>query len=135
MIAPDPQHPLTGPFWQAANNDTLVMCWCSSCDHAVWFPKANCPDCGETTGWRELSGRARLLSWTVVQGPINPSFKTPYIPALVVPDEAPGSRLVTQLVDTGETKLICDMPLQVCFRELETLEGLRYRAPLFSPRR
>ena len=41
----------------------------------------------------------------------------------------------TQLVDIGETKLMCDMPLQVCFRELETLEGLRYRAPLFSPRR
>lgn len=132
-MRPDSDDPLCGPFWKAAADHRLVMTWCDACDTAVWYPHPACPHCHGALVWRPLSGRATLLSWTVVRKPVNPDFKVPYIPALVLPIEAPNARLVTQLVDCEPSELICDMPVSVRFRELETRGGDRYMAPLFGP--
>ncbi|MEM1112473.1 MAG: OB-fold domain-containing protein [Pseudomonadota bacterium] len=133
MLAPNLDDPLTGPFWQAAAEGRLVMCWSAACNRAIWYPQTHCPVSGEPTIWRTLSGKATLLSWTVVQAPINPNFKTPYIPALVVPEDAPGVRLVTQIVGAEPDSLLCDMPLAVGFTEIISADGERYQAPTFSP--
>ena len=133
MIQPDYDDTLTGPFWRAARDHQLVMSWCQTCDHAVWYPRPACPTCQGGLTWKRLSGRATLLSWSVVRMPLNPAFKTPYIPALVVPEEAPDARLVTQLVDCGPAQLHCDMPLRVCFRSLEPRQGEPFVAPVFGP--
>jgi uncharacterized OB-fold protein len=132
-MLPDTNDAISGPFWLAAAEGRLDMCWCSSCNIAVWYPAHKCSKCQTDTHWRSLGGRAILLSWTVVRAPLNPMFVTPYIPALVVPDEAPDARLVTQLVDCDPARLRCDMPLEVCFRELQTSDGDCYPAPLFRP--
>ncbi|HUH38136.1 MAG TPA: OB-fold domain-containing protein [Spongiibacteraceae bacterium] len=135
MIPPDPDDPLTGPFWRAANNGQLVMSWCDDCDQAVWYPRPACPVCQARLYWKLLGGHATLLSWTVVHRPVNPVFTTPYMPALVVPVEAPRARLVTRLVDCDGADLQCDMPLTVRFRELVTRQGERFMAPVFGPKR
>ena len=133
MLQPDYNDALSGPFWRAAREQQLVMSWCEACDEAVWYPQHSCPTCQGKLTWKPLSGRATLLSWSVVRMPLNPSFSTPYIPALVVPEEAPGARLVTQLVDCETEALRCDMALQVCFRTLEPRGLEPYMAPVFSP--
>lgn len=122
--------PVCAPFWQAAQEKRLVLCWCQSCANALWYPLAQCPTCGSTSIWREVSGRARLESWTQVLMPINPEFSEPYITALVVPEEAPTMRLVTQLAECREADLRCDMPLEVRFRRLQD----DYLAPMFTPK-
>ena len=133
MIAASLKDPLCGPFWQAAQQQRLVMCWCEPCGCAVWYPQADCPACGLPTGWRQLSGRARLHSWTEVALPINPAFSEPYIVALAVPEEAPAVRLVTRLVACRATDIECDMPLEVCFRPLQGQGDGGTLAPVFRP--
>ena len=124
---------LSGPFWQAAENEKLVMTWCGSCDRGVWYPEPHCPRCRHELFWKPLSGRATLLAWTVVRRPVNPVFETPYIPALVQPEEAPHARLVTRMVDCEPENLRCDMSVKVQFRQLRTRAGESYKAPVFTP--
>ncbi len=133
MIQPDYDDPVAGPFWRAARERRLDMSWCGHCDTAVWYPKPACPACGGEPHWKTLGGAATLLSWTVVGKMINPFFEGPYVPALVVPREAPGVRLVTQLVDCDPSALVCDMPLTLCFRTLQPRKGEPYLAPVFTP--
>ncbi|MDD9961075.1 MAG: OB-fold domain-containing protein [Gammaproteobacteria bacterium] len=133
MIADKLTDPVCGPFWRAAQERRLELCWCTPCDAAVWYPLAHCPRCAAPTTWRRLSGRASLHSWSEVLLPINPAFPEPYITALVVPEEALGTRLVTQLVDCAAADLRCDMPLAVCFRPLVGQEPDGCLAPVFKP--
>ena len=133
MIADKLDDPLCGPFWRAAQEHRLELCWCGPCDAAVWYPLAHCPKCAAPTQWHQLSGRASLHSWSEVLAPINPAFPKPYITGLVVPEEAPGTRLVTQLVDCTAADLRCDMPLEACFRPLAGQDRDGCLAPVFKP--
>lgn len=133
MFQPDYNDPLTSPFWNAARESKLAISWCDACNQAVWYPKPVCPACKGELYWRSLGGKATLLSWTVVRKPVNPLFAPPFIPALVVPQEAPGVRIVTQLVDCAEESIRCDMALRVTFQELRPRSGDGFMAPLFKP--
>lgn len=129
----DRDDPLTGPFWRAAEEGQLVMSWCTACDDAIWYPEEICPRCRGEVIWRELSGRGVLYSWTHVQMPVNPDFKAGYIAALVVPEEAPGARLVTHVVGLDPDKLECDMSVEVEFKDMQTKGGKTFKAPVFRP--
>lgn len=126
-------HPLAGPFWQAASEGKLVICTCATCEVDIWYPKELCDHCNQEAGWRELGGRARLLSWTVVERALNPSFAVPYIPALVEPLDAPGVQLVTWIKTDFRDELVCDMVGHVAFDVIRTMDGKEYRAPYFEP--
>jgi len=126
-------HPLAGPFWQAAAQSKLVICTCATCEVDIWYPKERCDHCNEETGWRELGGRARLLSWTVVERALNPNFAVPYLPALVEPLDAPGVQLVTWIKADFRDGLVCDMVGHVVFHVIRTMDGKEYRAPYFEP--
>jgi len=132
MITPDMDDSLAGPFWQAAANNELRISWCQHCDRAVWYPRADCPQCQGQLHWRALSGDATLLSWSEVLGPINPDHAPPYITGLVCPVEAPEVRLVTRIVDCDAAQLHCDMPVRVCFRTLQAGDDEPFIAPVFS---
>ena len=123
---------LIRPFWDAAKRQELVTCCCKHCNRDIWYPEAECPECGGATDWRPLASRARLLSWTTVQRQINGAFEVPYTPAIVVPEDAPEVQLVTQLFLSEGVEPICDMPLQVEFRELTPLQGDAFIAPVYS---
>ena len=125
-------HPLAGPFWQAASEGKLVICTCAACEVDIWYPKERCDHCNQEAGWRELEGRARLLSWTVVERALNPNFAVPYIPALVEPLDAPGVQLVTWIKTDFRDELVCDMVGHVAFDVIRTMDGKEYRAPYFE---
>lgn len=133
-MTPDINNPLSAPFWEAARNHKLVTCCCESCQRDIWYPQAHCPQCNGAVSWRELSGRATLLSWTTVRRQINGAFDVPYSPAIVIPDDAPEVQLVTQLWLPDGVEPHCDMPLQVTFKLLEPLQGEAFVAPVFGAR-
>ncbi len=122
---------LIRPFWEAAEREELITCCCTRCNRDIWYPEEKCPDCGGETDWRKLGNRARLLSWTTVQRQINGAFDVPYTPAIVVPDDAPEVQLVTQLFLLDGVLPVCDMPLQLEFRELTPLQGEAFIAPVY----
>ncbi len=89
----------TQPFWDGCGERRLVIQHCSSCDRWIWQPRPLCSDCGGTPAWREIDGRGRVASWTVIHPPVLPGYadRTPFVILLVELDV--GVRLLGYLVD------------------------------------
>jgi len=117
---PRPLSPeLSRPFWEAARRHALVMPRCKMCDHLFFYPRSECPHCLSTNlEWVQVSGRARLHSFTVVQQPANAAFRddVPYVYAVVQLDEGP--RLVSNIVQGDIDALRVDMPLAAVFDDV-----------------
>ena len=125
----------TREYWQSAARGELRIPRCTHCQHWTWYPKPGCPQCDRKEfRWTALSGRARLFSFVVVRHAFLPQYKdmTPFIPALVVPEEAPGVRLATRIVGSPPEQIYIEMPLEVVFEPLR-FAGVEasVTAPLF----
>ncbi|TAJ21442.1 MAG: hypothetical protein EPO65_01485 [Dehalococcoidia bacterium] len=110
---------LTRPFWEAAQQHRFVVPQCVACDDFFWPPRAACPSClREAWKWAEVSGRARLYSFTIVRQPANPAFLegVPYVYALVDLEE--GIRMVSNVVDCLLDDLQNEMSLVAMFEEM-----------------
>lgn len=93
----------TKPFWDAAREHRLVAACCADCSTYRMPPTPFCPQCrSQSIDWRELSGQGVLYSYTIVARAIMPEMadNIPYVPALVDLPDAPGVRLITNVVDT-----------------------------------
>ena len=115
MIVPDPS-PLTAPFWDAATKHRLLMRYCSAC--GTWrHPQVLLCSCGsEALEWREATGYASLISYTVTRKAILPGqIDVPYTLLLVRLFEGP--QLVSSLPGDGY-ELYCGMQLRVQFDDI-----------------
>src|SRR5437016_14646031 len=114
---PRPLSPeLTRPFWEAAKRHELRMPRCTMCDYVFFYPRSECPRCLSTNlEWVQVSGRARLHSFTVVQQPANAAFRddVPYVYAVVQLDD--GARLVSNIVPGDIDAPRGDTPLEAVF--------------------
>lgn len=94
----------SGPFWQGASQERLMLQKCGNC-RAVQFPPAHhCARCwGIDREWVESSGVGKVESYTVVRRAPTTAFRdrTPYVVASVVLEDGP--RMITNLV--GERAL------------------------------
>ena len=93
---------LDRPFWEAANNDRLVVQNCSSCNRLQHPPQPTCQECGSAAnlGWREMSGRGTIYSYGVV-------YDTPV--AVMQPDQ-PYNLAVIQLEEAPEINMYSHLP-------------------------
>lgn len=95
MSAAKPQPritPLNRMFWDACQEDRLLLQRCASCSKAVFYPRACCPFChAGDLDWFEASGRGRVLSHTTVRRTHHPGFDAdaPYVFAAIALDEGP----------------------------------------------
>ncbi len=94
---------LTKPFWDSCSKHVLRMQFCTSCSEWIWYPKAWCPSCGkrENMVWKELSGRGRIYSFTVIRQVIDnsPAFNRdiPFVIGLIELEEGP--RIYSNVTD------------------------------------
>jgi len=111
-IATDPS---TEPFWQAARERRLVAPRCADCGRFRLPPTPFCPHCQSTAvDWTELSGRAVVYTFTVVRGyPGLPDITL--VPAVVDLPDAPGARLVTNVVGCDPADVAIGAELTVDF--------------------
>jgi len=108
--APLPPKPIpdrdTQPFWDGVSSHRLVVPRCSACSAWIWQPRPLCPRChAPDPEWVEVSGAARVVSWTALHPPVLAVWadKLPFVILLVELDDAPGVRMIGQLVaDDGE---------------------------------
>ena len=105
----------TEPFWQAARERRLVAPKCSECGTFRLPPTPFCPSCqSKAVTWVELSGRATVYSFAVVHGfPGMPDLVL--VPAVLDLPDAPGARLVSNIVDVTPTNVSIGMPVRVDF--------------------
>jgi uncharacterized OB-fold protein len=87
--------------WLAARRGQLAIQECRSSGRLRHPPRPMCPACRSLErGWRTMSGRGRVWSYTVPHPPLLPAFGplAPYNVVVVELDEDPRIRLVGNLV-------------------------------------
>jgi hypothetical protein len=116
-----PNDQISARFFAAASAGRLSLPLCASCGRHHFYPRPFCPHCwSEDLSWVDVSGTARLYSFTVVRG------SEPYVLAVV--ELAEGPRMMTSIVDCPLDAIQIGMPLQVDFRSLDGTV-----APVFRP--
>jgi uncharacterized OB-fold protein len=105
----------TEPFWAAAKEGRLVAPQCADCGTFRLPPTPFCPNCRSTVlDWPELSGEATVYSFAVVHGfPGLPDLVL--VPAVLDLPDAPGARLVSNVVDVDPSEVFIGMRLRVDF--------------------
>jgi uncharacterized OB-fold protein len=100
-LLPDVDDPTAAPFWRGAREGRLLLQTCGDCARPRFPPRPLCAACGSpAVAWREAAGTGRIWSFVVVHGPTLPAFAdlTPFPVAVVELDDAPGVRMVGDLV-------------------------------------
>jgi uncharacterized OB-fold protein len=132
----------TLPWWQAAAEHRLVVQTCNQCDTPRHPPGPICPRCRNVEhGWRELSGRGSVYSFTIVHQAFLRSLAehVPYVVAILELDGAPGVRFISNLVDVAVEDVRIGMPVELVWDDVrpglavprfrKTLEGAAPSAP------
>lgn len=134
LYPPIPQpDELTEFFWDGVDSHRLMILRCDDCGTYIHLPKIVCRNCLSTSLTpTEVSGEAKLVTWTIPMQPFDPYYQSqvPYVLAVVELDEQPNLKLVTNIVDCAEEDLRIDLPVEVTFREVAPEVTL----PLFAPR-
>ena len=116
--------------WKAAGESRLALLYCAACAKFEWPPRARCPHCRGETSWRDVSGRGRIVSFSVVRRAVNPELadEAPYVIAFVELDE--GARIFTNIVDIGAAEVATGMRVRCRF---EPALDPAVRVPVFAP--
>jgi uncharacterized OB-fold protein len=110
--------PSTEPFWLAARERRLVAPKCGECGSFRMPPSPFCPECqSAAVDWTELSGRATVYTFTVVNGfPGLPDITL--VPVVVDLPDAPGTRLVSNVIDVDPAEVRIGTQLTVDFHPI-----------------
>jgi uncharacterized OB-fold protein len=112
--------PETEPYWEGCKQGELRFQRCLNCGTFRHPPAPVCYACrARETEWVCVSGRGTVYTYTVVHHPVHPKL-TPHIPynvALVALEDAPGVRLVSNVIDVAPEELRIGLPVEVVFEE------------------
>jgi hypothetical protein len=117
-------------WWQACRRRELVFQSCSSCAALRHPPSPICPRCHAFDhDWQESAGRGRVYSFTWVHHVYLPGLKdrVPYNVAVIVLDDAPGVRLVSNVVDVAPAELRVDLAVELVWEEAGEFTLPRFR--------
>jgi uncharacterized protein len=121
----------TAPFWEACRHHQLRIQRCSDCRQYQFFPRLYCSKCfSELLEWVYVSGRAKVLSFTIVRRPVSAAFadEVPYVVAVVTLDEGP--QMMTNIVGCAPDEVTIGMPVEVIFEDWTDTISI----PKFRPR-
>ena len=119
MTAPHlPEHV---EFFEHLRAGNLCFPRCRDCNLFHWYPKSACPHCQSAAlTWRAVAGRGEVFSFTVVHHAFDEKSKgrLPYIVALVTFADAPGVRLITNIVGVALRRCASALRCNRCFPRL-----------------
>ncbi|MEV4439799.1 OB-fold domain-containing protein [Streptomyces sp. NPDC049577] len=96
------------PFWQFTARGELRVQACADCGRLRFPPRPCCPACQSFAHtWRRMNGNGHIWSYVIPHPPLLPAYteRTPYAVALVELADAPGIRLVGNLVAGADSLL------------------------------
>ncbi len=108
----------TRAYWEGCQRHELRIQRCAACGPHQFFPRIYCSKCfSDRVEWVTASGRAKVLSFTVVRRPVSPAFagEVPYVVALVTLDEGP--TMMTNIVGCAPEQVQIGMPVEVTFED------------------
>ena len=111
-------------FWQAAQEDKLILKLCHSCKEVHYYPRTICPHCGsKDTTWVNSEGLGEIYSFTVVRSGV----EFPFAMAYVLLKE--GISFLTHLTNCDFNTIRIGQKVRVVFQE--TQDG--QKTHLFEP--
>lgn len=111
----------SAPFWKAAADHVLTVARCTRC---AWFshpPDVVCPNCRSTDPefvFTPVSGRGRVMSWTVVRQSFLQGFDVPFVLVDVELVEQAELRLIGRLLDGPDAPLQIGSDVRVEFEDV-----------------
>jgi uncharacterized OB-fold protein len=110
------------PFWQGGANGHLLMHHCNHCAQFFHPPAPICPRCTSfAVSPKAVSGRGKVVSYTINYQAWRPDMKEPYVVAIVELTEQAGLRFVSNIVGMPPDEVRIDMPVKVCFEQQEDI--------------
>ncbi len=73
-------NPENKPFWEAAQENRLILKFCNTCKESHYYPRSICPHCesNEMT-WGESYGLGEIYSYTVMRRGVEVPFAMAYV--------------------------------------------------------
>jgi uncharacterized OB-fold protein len=121
-------------FWDACRRHELVVQRCRGCRTFRHPPEPCCPRCRSfDVEWVPVSGRGHVFSYAVVHRAYLPALETyvPYTVITVTLDDAPGVRLISNLVEAPPDEARVGLPVEVVWDDVRPDVAV----PRFRPRR
>jgi uncharacterized protein len=92
---------------------------CRDCGRFHWYPMPVCPHCQSAAlAWQPVEGSAHVYSFTVVRHAFEEKWRNalPYVVALVEFADAPGVRLITNIVDIDPADVRIGLTVEPVFK-------------------
>ena len=110
---------LSKPFWDAANEERLVIQNCKACNRPQHPPAQTCDRCGsgDNLEWRKMSGRGKIYNYGVVYDcPVRLlQEEQPFNIAVIMLDEDPGIQMYSHLPGTPVDQVPVGASVEVVF--------------------
>jgi uncharacterized OB-fold protein len=118
--------PYDAPMWESINQDCMKLQWCPDSDLFRYPPGPACPvSLSMEYEWRPISGRGRIISWTVFHRTYLPAYPAPHLVVAVQLDEGP---IMVSNMDHGVLdRMRLDAPVRMIY--IDHPDG--YRLPSF----
>lgn len=119
IVTPDVH---TKPYWDACARQELRIQRCCDCRGWQHPPITGCQSCGSFN--REfvlVSGKGVVYSFTIPCHPVIPSVRecVPYNVVVVALNEAPGVRLISNLIDMDSDEIRIGMPVELAWQRVD----------------
>lgn len=112
--------PENEPFWTGGKIGKLLIGHCARCDRFFHPPSPLCARCGSTdVSPRPVSGRGRVISYTINHQRWTPDLDVPYVVAIIGLEEEDDLRLVSNIVGCPPEDVFIGMAVRVTFENVE----------------
>jgi uncharacterized OB-fold protein len=111
----------TRPFWEGCRRRELVVQRCTACGAFRHPPAPICWRCRSFAHeWVRSSGRGTVFTFALVQRAFLPALAAhvPYTIVVVALDDAPGVRVLSNLVEATPAELSVGLPVEVLFEDV-----------------
>ncbi|RLT35227.1 MAG: hypothetical protein DWI59_04405 [Chloroflexi bacterium] len=119
---------LSKPFWDAVNEQRLVVQHCAACDRRQYPPERVCTECrsGDRLEWIPTSGRARIIGYTVMHDSRVRLLQAdqPFNIAVVALEEDPAIRFFSHLPGTPADEVPVGATVEAIFPELSPTQRI-----------
>ncbi len=95
-------------FLEAARKGKIAFPHCGVCSRFHWYPMPRCPHCrSHQLAWQPIAGQGEIFSFTEVRHAFDKRRRDqlPYVVGLVTFVDAPGVRLITNIIDASPADL------------------------------
>ena len=116
--------PLSKPFWDACNEQRLVLQTCIQCNRLHYPPTQKCQKCGscEHLAWTEVQGKGHIDVYFVIRDSRIRGFRSaqPINFAVITLDQDPGINFLSNLPGTPPGEVPVGSPVELMFERTST---------------